>query len=50
MKRSRSLVEASEQLNLAVLDLIHASGILTVLTAVLDWLTNIINRTKERSS
>lgn len=47
MKRSRSLIEASENLNLAVLDLIHASGILKFLTAVLDWLTDIINRAKE---
>jgi hypothetical protein len=46
MKRSRSLIEASENLNLAILDLIHASGILKVLTAVLDWITDLLNRTR----
>lgn len=50
MKRSRNLIEASENLNLAMANLIQASGILKVLTAVLDWLTDLINRTKERSS
>jgi hypothetical protein len=46
MKRSRTLIEASENLNLAILDLIHASGILKVLTAVLDWITDLLNRTR----
>jgi hypothetical protein len=46
MKRSRSLIEASEHFNLAVLDLIHASGILKLLTAVLDWLSDVLNRTQ----